>query len=482
MLLAAQASRAQETIVSDGVQVSDITMQRSSGRLDVAMDFDLTDMKIKSNRSLWITPVVTDGTRYVELPAVVIDGRRRSIVRERQGDGTLVPDNIYVRRHNHRMQNVEYETDIPYERWMDNSKLVLQQEWCACRDRSLGAEMITAAAMPSAAQQGQPQQGGASQQMPPVQPKMAYAAPVDDGNVHTAQGTAAVYFPVNRSDIQSAYMDNKLELEKIRGTVNDVSGNADNNILSVHLMGYASPEGPCDFNKTLAANRAAAVKNYLVSNNIVDASLITVDSAPANWGALKRMLTESCINDYRRIIAVIDDPTIKPENKNAEIRRRFPVEYDFMLRTWYPKLRVTDYTIAYSVRPYSIDEAKRLVYTDPVQLSPAEIYMVALTFEEGSKEWNDIILIAVQTYPQSPESRVNAANVAMANGNYTQAAEYLDGVSATMPEAMNSRGILAMAQGDYQQAMTLFQQAREAGVQEAAYNISLLKQLMQAGS
>ena len=173
MLLAVQASRAQETIVSDGVQVSDITMQRSSGRLDVAMDFDLTDMKIKSNRSLWITPVVTDGTRYVELPAVVIDGRRRSIVRERQGDGALVSDNIYVRRHNHRMQNVEYETDIPYERWMDNSKLVLQQEWCACRDRSFGAEMIAAAAMPAAVRHEQPQQGGASQQRPPVQPKMA---------------------------------------------------------------------------------------------------------------------------------------------------------------------------------------------------------------------------------------------------------------------------------------------------------------------
>lgn len=68
----------------------------------------------------------------------------------------------------------------------------------------------------------------------------------------------------------------------------------------------------------------------------------------------------------------------------------------------------------------------------------------------------------------------------MANGNYTQAAAYLEGVPSTMPEAMNSRGILAMSQGDYQQAMSLFQQAQKAGVKEAAYNISLLKQLMQA--
>ena len=121
-----QMSAAQETIVTDGVRISDITMQRSAGRLDVAMDVDLTDLKIKSNRSLWITPMVTDGNRYVELPAIVVDGRRRSIVRERQMRREPVSDDIYVRRHNHHMQNVDYETDIPYERWMDNSKLVLQ--------------------------------------------------------------------------------------------------------------------------------------------------------------------------------------------------------------------------------------------------------------------------------------------------------------------------------------------------------------------
>jgi hypothetical protein len=49
-----------------------------------------------------------------------------------------------------------------------------------------------------------------------------------------------------------------------------------------------------------------------------------------------------------------------------------------------------------------------------------------------------------------------------------------------MPEAMNSRGILAMSQGNYTQAMTLFEGAAKAGVSEANYNIGLLKQLMAA--
>ncbi len=81
----------------------------------------------------------------------------------------------------------------------------------------------------------------------------------------------------------------------------------------------------------------------------------------------------------------------------------------------------------------------------------------------------------------TPEARVNAANVSMANGNYAKAAAYLQGVPSTMPEAMNSRGILAMSQGNYDEAMSLFRQAQQAGVSEAAYNISLLRELMQLG-
>ena len=106
--------------------------------------------------------------------------------------------------------------------------------------------------------------------------------------------------------------------------------------------------------------------------------------------------------------------------------------------------------------------------------------MSALTYDKGSKEWDEIILLAVENYPQSPEARVNAANVAMANGDYAKAAQYLQGLPTNMPEAINSRGILAMSQGNYAEALNLFEQAQRAGVSEAAYNITLVRELMNA--
>lgn len=460
MALLSTALHAQNTVTVNGVGVNVIRMQPVNDRLNVGMMLDLSDMKVRSNKSLRITPVLTDGNEMIQLPAVVIDGRRRQIVHERHRDADFVSPDIYVRRHNRRDQVVEYGYDVAYRPWMDNSELVLREEWCGCHDRTLSEDLVSVASL--------------ERPTPQVKrlPHMVYVTP--RAEMQQQQKQTALYFPVNKSAIDPSYMDNKQQIDDLRDIFADTK-----RIDAVRLMGYASPEGPYDFNKSLAAKRAAAVEEYLKANNLGSGVKITADSAPANWDAVKQMLTQSCINNYRYIVNIIDDDSIKPADKNAAIRRAYPVEYDFMLRTWYPRLRTTDITVDYQARRPSVDEAKRILRSNPSQLSLADIYMVALTYEKGSKEWNDIIILAVNTYPQSPEARVNAANVAMANGNYPQAAAYLQGVPADMPEAMNSRGILAMSQGDYDQAMDLFRKAQQAGVSEAAYNISLLRELMQ---
>jgi predicted Zn-dependent protease len=270
-------------------------------------------------------------------------------------------------------------------------------------------------------------------------------------------------------------MQNSTHIEKLHSCIKQGS-----EIKEIHLMGYASPEGPYSFNEALAAKRAEAVKKHLEESNIPASIKLTTHSSPADWTAVKKMLKESYIENYQHIIAIIDDTTIALEDKNRVIKEKYPVAYDFMLRVWYPELRKTEITFAGNKKQMSIEEAKAQLQKDPKQLSLEDIYMVALIYEKGSKEWEDIIIIAVDTYPQSPEARINAANVAMANGNYQQAAAYLNGVPANIPQAMNSRGILAMAEGKYQDAMQLFQAAEKAGVSEAAQNIALLKELMEA--
>ncbi len=474
MLLFVLPTQAQNSVTANGVSVDDITIKQANGRLDIAMVFDMSNLRVRSNRSLRITPLLSDGREMLQLPAVIIDGRRRSIIHKRHADDIFPSADTYVRRKNRSEQVLDYDANVTYQPWMAKAELILREEWCACHDAPYTEDLLAIASMQKTTQQGS-DADHLQAIVTDAKPKMAYAMPDANDNPNPTHYDAAIYFHVNKSDIVPSYMGNQHTIDSLRTLFANSK-----DIKAVKLMGYASPEGPLPFNKSLAAKRATAFKNYMAKNNIGTAVPVTVDSATTDWATIKDWLTASRIENYLKIIAIIDDNSIAEADKNATIRKQFPVAYNFMLRQWYPKLRTTDISIEHTPAKMDVATAKKLLNENPSQLSLEDIYLVALTFEKGSNEWNDIILLAVQTYPQSPEARVNAANVAMANGNYAQAATYLQGLPATMPEAMNSRGILAMSQGNYTQAMTLFEGAAKAGVSEANYNIGLLKQLMAA--
>lgn len=470
MLLGSSYSQAQNTPTSYGLQIGDISMKHIANRLEVDFSIIIDGVKIRSNQALRITPYVTNGDEMIQLPAVIIDGRRRHIVHERNKSDMVASADTYVRHRKRDMQEIDYQTDVAFESWMSNSELILREECISCHDLPLAEALVPVAMLnekSSAATTTEAINNAANKL------QMAYITP-HSKPTDLAQ-SVEIFFPVNKSMINPSFMQNSTHIEKLHSCIKQGS-----EIKEIHLMGYASPEGPFTFNEALAAKRAEAVKKHLEESNIPASVKLTTNSSPADWAAVKKMLKESYIENYQHIIAIIDDTTIALEDKNRVIKEKYPIAYDFMLRVWYPELRKTEITFAGNKKQMSIEEAKAQLQKDPKQLSLEDIYMVALTYEKGSKEWEDIIIIAVDAYPQSPEARINAANVAMANGNYQQAATYLNGVPANIPQAMNSRGILAMAEGKYQDAMQLFQAAEKAGVSEAAQNITLLKELMEA--
>ena len=470
--LSISASQAQNAVTTNGVRISDIEMERSGNHLNVGMTLDMSDLHVRSNRSLQITPIVTNGNEIYQLPAVVIDGRRRSIVHKREEMEFVDPTNTYIRRYNRTEQATEYDVQVPYEAWMDNSELILREEWTSCHDAALSEELIAIAEISQP--QSQPSTTTPTSSISTL-PRMAYAIPTTSDATQSEQSSIDILFAVNQSNINAAFMDNKEQIDELRKALANSS-----DIKEIHLTGYASPEGPYEFNKALAARRAESVKKYLANNNLGATTDVVVHSYPANWDEVKRLLNDTYIENWQGITAIIDDTSISAADKNSAIRKKYPVEYEFMLRSWYPKLRMTDITINHKKRDLSVNEAKRILRNNPSQLSLEDIYMIALTYEKGSKEWDEIILLAVENYPQSPEARVNAANVAMANGDYAKAAQYLQGLPTNMPEAINSRGILAISQGNYAEALNLFEQAQRAGVSEAAYNITLVRELMNA--
>lgn len=79
----------------------------------------------------------------------------------------------------------------------------------------------------------------------------------------------------------------------------------------------------------------------------------------------------------------------------------------------------------YTVRPFSIEEAKEILKTKPQQLSLQEMFLVAQTYEPGSPEFNEVFDIAVRLFPDDETANLNAACTDLQKGDLTSAEKHL---------------------------------------------------------
>ena len=144
-----------------------------------------------------------------------------------------------------------------------------------------------------------------------------------------------------------------------------------------------------------------------------------------------------------------------------------------MLQHIYPSLRHSDYTIAYTVRAFDVQEAKRLLYTRPQLLSLDEMFRIAATYEIGSLEFKEVFDIAVRLFPDDETANLNAALIAVSEQNFPRAERYLEKAGDT-PEAIHAHGVFYMMTGQYEKAEEFLVRAKEAGITQANENLKQL--------
>ena len=104
--------------------------------------------------------------------------------------------------------------------------------------------------------------------------------------------------------------------------------------------------------------------------------------------------------------------------------------------------------------------------TAPQKLSLEEFYLLAQTYEDGSDELNELWEVAVRMFPTDEIANLNAANSAMAKGDFERALYYLD-KAGDRAEAIYARGALEVLREDYVAAMPYLEKAKELGIKEA---------------
>lgn len=437
--------------------VEELSVRRDGSRLEISFNLNLEEVKPQTYRAMRFTPVLSHGENILAFEPILVGGRRQMILAERHKED--------VRLINARKQNAPLfcMMSTEFRPWMEGAELSLAQDLCGC-----GGDVR-------------------SQEKTPldtlifdipvyeVSPVAAFLKPKAEAvKVREESGSAYLDFPVNRTEINPTYRRNSHELAKITATIDRVKDDPNTRITHISIHGYASPEGSFENNRRLAQGRAEALKNYVCKLYGFAPEIFNVESTPEDWAGLRRYVDTSDMAHRAELLRIIDKDTDE-DRKNWLLQQvDGRKSYEFLLEEVYPALRHSDYTVEYVVRPFSIEEGKALLKTNPRMLSLNEMFLIAQTYEPGSPEFNEVFAIAVKLYPDDETANLNAANIALTERDFDSAEAYLS-KAGTSPEATHARGVAALLKGDYDRAGELLARAAEEGVAQAGVNLEELK-------
>ena len=430
-----------------GVKISNLAIDREGKFLSVAMNLDLRDLKVGSNRAVLLTPRLVNGNDSVDLPAVGIYGRTRYLYYVRNGISSLSGDNETVLRSSQKPDTLGYDALTTFQNWMDGATLRIHRcDWGCCH--KILAEYDGALGSHSEA----------------FFPQLTFVKPqAEVMKSRSLSGSAFIDFPVDQTVIYPDYRRNTVELAKIKATIDSVRNDRDVTITSVWLKGFASPGSPYKHNAELAIGRTDALRRHINSLYHFADGVIATDYEPEDWAGLRRAVEQSNLPNSTQILEMIDSD-MEPDAKEAAIRRAFPDDYRFMLDHFYPALRHTDYRIDYTIRTFtSADEIRRIMEEQPQKLSLNEFYLVAQSYEPGTPEFTDVFETAVRMFPDDEVANLNAANAAIRRDDFTDARRYL-AKAGDSAEAVYTRGALAVREKKYPEAIALFGKAAAMGL------------------
>lgn len=452
---------------SDGVKVTcnDLVQKGDSVYIDAVVS--ISPEAVKTRSFLELTPVLESGSQKEGLPSILVNGRIRQKVYNREValDNLNDAPHYMVLKAGEGEQVIPYKFAVAYENWMKDARLMLDPNLCGCGKEKPGDPLLIAEKI-----RRRPDQRYE------MVPTYSYITPMAETEKHRSEvGAAYLDFQVGRYQILPDFRNNAVELAKINNTIEVITSDKNVRPTGIELKGFASPEGRYASNKVLAENRVKALREYIRSKNDFKADFFSIDAVPEDWDGFK-MKTEADLNMPNRdeVLAIIASQE-DPDKKEAKLRSlKGGSSFVYVLKDIFPSLRRSEYKVNYTVREFTVEEGREIIKTHPQQLSLGEMFAVANSYEIGSEEYNNVFELAVRMYSDDPVANLNAANIAMNKGDFTAANKYL-AKAGNVPEAIHAKGVLAMLTGNLDEAGDLLRQAQSAGVKEAGANLEQLQ-------
>jgi len=435
------------------------------------MDFEIENLQIGTDRSLILTPTLTDGRgQELKLKNIMLNGRQRhkAFMREIQLNGwerDIKKTHYDVINLNQDHKAIRYRQTVPYEPWMRDARLDIETDLCGCAGhvQQLGSEKVASRIVLEGAKAYK------------ALANVAYLIPeVEAVKSRSESSNVFLDFPVARTEINPGFGNNPRELAKIEGLINEIRNDKNLQVTGVMITGYASPEGDLNFNNQLSRGRAEALRNYLSMKAGIPPQMYQVGYGGEDWQGLGRLVMNSYIEPKGTILNIIHNSG--GENRKQQLKALGGGSvYQRLLHGLYPQLRRVVARIDYTARGFNVEEAKQIIKTRPRQLSLNEMYLVANTYPEGSKEFIEVFETAVRMFPDDPVANLNAAASALLDKDQIRAERYLQKAPKNTAEYYNNLGVLEMMKGNTSRARNLFQRASEGNLDAALRNLDEIK-------
>lgn len=436
------------------------------GVAELALTMDISGLNLNTQHSLRLTPklVSNDHSKSVDFASLIINGNKRDKVLNRTTNSKkkeLYGDNIYdvIRRKNKSNQQVYYSFSIPAENWMQSANLVIEEEVTGCANCGIAQNDLKLLTL-----------------TPPAMPnfQLMYLVPEAEVKTRNEQHTATLNFKIDQSELLYNYRNNAEVLTAAKEIINEVKSNQDIEITQFDIVGYASPEASIQHNLRLSQNRANAFAQYITNVLEIDRSLLKVSGEGEDWQLLRTKIEQSFLEKKNELLTIIDEVP-NPDSRDAAIKKLDGgATYSTLLNQYYPQLRRIEYTIAYIVRPFDIEEIKEIIKSNPKLLSLNEMFLLAKTYEPTSKEFKQVFDVAMHIYPTSSIAIINSAAADIEAENYNSAIEKLNRLKDN-PKAWNNLGVAYARLGDLEKAGVYFSKAAESKIQQAISNDEQLK-------
>lgn len=453
-----------EFVLENNVKVSNVKIDLVGRQLQVKMTADFTNAKIKSNNEVKITPRLVTNDKQLDLPSMVVAGRKSIIYRKRNTSYYAEENNlVFERRDKKNPQLINYKYMVDFEPWMNGADLNIIADDCGCSTTLLANNEYSIDKfkyIPKA-----------------LNPSIRYIEPVvEKVKDRSYAAFANIDFAVAKYNIDPKFRNNATELEKIKASIEKIAVDGDMNISTVKLTGHSSPEGSYALNDRLSRLRTESIRTYLLNNLSRSVKpTIEVYNVAENWDGLAKAVESSNLlykNDILRLISDVADLDLRERElkklDNGKVYRE-------LLQFYFPALRTTKYEVKYVIRQFTLEEARDLVWTDPEKLSLNEIFSVSKLYDTNSEDYGRLFDIAVKAYPSDHIANINASTSAIISKDYARAKYHLDKVLPHNRDQFyyNNLGVYYLYNEQYDNAINTFEKAIELNSEDAKINLEM---------